>query len=65
MTNPSKTCLLDIRHHALSMHEAATVHHWTKNQGEASGYHITRVHDEFAAIAEILGYEIKLKEATQ
>jgi hypothetical protein len=64
MTDPRKTCLLDVRHHAISMHEAATVHHWTKNQGTPSAYHIDRAHDEFAAIAEILGYEIKLKEAT-
>lgn len=60
--NPAKICLLGLRHLSMSMHDAATVHHWTKSSDSASDYHINQAHSDFAEMAEVLGYDITPKD---
>tara|TARA_R110002051_G_C8754381_1_gene500680 strand:+ start:2787 stop:2993 length:207 start_codon:yes stop_codon:yes gene_type:complete len=48
--------MLSLRHYASEMRDHVTVAHWVN---QSSDYHHRIVHESFAEMASILGYEIK------
>lgn len=61
MANPTATHLLGLCYHANEMNNSAIVNHWIQGHTPDEQYHVNKMHEQFASMAKILGYDIKLK----
>ena len=53
------TSALDARHHARNIAERCAVAYWLGETSSEPGFHMAKIHSDFASLAAALGYRIE------
>ena len=56
--------LLALRTYAMNMNEHSIINFWVKEYDTGTNFHVEQMHQSFKQMAEVLGYDVNLKDTS-